>query len=163
MPPVVTSAEIGRPAAEVFAYATGPARFSEWQKGVVDGHMDSPDGGTGTPAVGARCVTARRIGGASRRIYGVRLLSEPVSRYDVTVTVDRDGGYLPDPAEFAVAVGQAASIRNASVVSARTWAGHQRGHGARGRSARGRGCRPGRGIRNAKASGGYGQFCLGRA
>ena len=35
------------------------------------------------------------------------------------MTVDRDG-YLPDPAEFAVAAGQAASIRNASVVSART-------------------------------------------
>ena len=35
MPPIVTSAEIGRPAAEVFAYATDPARFREWQKGVV--------------------------------------------------------------------------------------------------------------------------------
>jgi hypothetical protein len=38
----VTSAEIGRPAAEVFAYATDPARFSEWQKGVVNGHLDGP-------------------------------------------------------------------------------------------------------------------------
>ena len=46
MAPIVTSAEIGRPAEEVFAYATDPARFSEWQKGVVDGHMDSPAGGT---------------------------------------------------------------------------------------------------------------------
>jgi uncharacterized protein YndB with AHSA1/START domain len=46
MPPIVTSAEIGRPAAEVFAYATDPARFSEWQKGVVDGHMDGPADGT---------------------------------------------------------------------------------------------------------------------
>jgi uncharacterized protein YndB with AHSA1/START domain len=46
MPPIVTSAEIGRPAAEVFAYATDPARFSQWQKGVVDGHMDGPAGGT---------------------------------------------------------------------------------------------------------------------
>ena len=63
MPPIVTTAEIGRPAAEVFAYATDPTRFREWQKGVVDGHMDS---GPGTPAVGARCVTTRRIGGASR-------------------------------------------------------------------------------------------------
>jgi hypothetical protein len=35
MAPIVTSAEIGRPAAEVFAYATDPSRFSEWQKGVV--------------------------------------------------------------------------------------------------------------------------------
>ena len=50
MPPVVTSAEIGRPAAEVFAYATDPARFSEWQKGVVDGHMDGPANDTSAPA-----------------------------------------------------------------------------------------------------------------
>jgi hypothetical protein len=66
MPPIVTSADIDRPAAEVFAYATDPARFSEWQKGVVDGHMDSPANGTQTPAVGAKCVTTRRIGGANR-------------------------------------------------------------------------------------------------
>jgi hypothetical protein len=61
MPPIVTSAEINRPAAEVFAYATDPSRFSEWQKGVVDGHIDSQ-----TPTVGAKCVTTRRIGGANR-------------------------------------------------------------------------------------------------
>ena len=66
MPPIVTRAEIERPAAEVFAYATDPARFSEWQKGVVDGHMDGPPDGTQTPAVGAKCMTTRRIGGASR-------------------------------------------------------------------------------------------------
>jgi hypothetical protein len=36
------------------------------------------------------------------------------------VTVARDGGYLPDPAEFAVAAGQAASSRAACVVSAHT-------------------------------------------
>jgi hypothetical protein len=65
MAPIVTSAEIGRPAAEVFACATGPARFSQWQQGVADGHLDGPAGGT--PAAGAKCVTTRRIGGASRR------------------------------------------------------------------------------------------------
>ncbi len=48
MAPIVASAEIGRPAAEVFAYATDPARFSEWQQGVVDGHMDGPADGTQT-------------------------------------------------------------------------------------------------------------------
>ena len=47
-------------------------------------------------------------------------MTEPPSRYDVTVTVARDGGYLPDPAEFAVAAEQAASSRAASVVSAHT-------------------------------------------
>jgi uncharacterized protein YndB with AHSA1/START domain len=36
--------EIGRPAEEVFAYATDPARFSGWQPGVVEGHMDGPGG-----------------------------------------------------------------------------------------------------------------------
>ena len=66
MPPIVASAEIDRPAAEVFAYATDPARFSQWQKGVLDGHMDGPPDGSQAPAVGAKCVTTRRIGGASR-------------------------------------------------------------------------------------------------
>ena len=116
MAPVVTSAEIGRPAAEVFAYATDPARFSEWQKGVVDGHMDGPATGTQTPAVGAKCVTTRRIGGASRpstselthidpprswRVQGidgpiraaVDVLVEPVagSRSRLTISVDFTG------------------------------------------------------------------------
>ena len=114
MAPVVTSAEIGRPAAEVFACATDPARFSQWQQGVVDGHMDGPPGGT--PAVGARCVTTRRTGGASRpstselthidppRTWGVRgtdgpvraavdVLVEPVagSRSRLTISVDFTG------------------------------------------------------------------------
>ncbi len=103
MPPIVTSAEIGRPAAEVFAYATDPARFSEWQKGVVDGHMDGPAGGNRTPAVGAKCVTTRRIGGASRpstselvhidppRTWGVRGIDGPI-RAAVDVLVEPLGG-----------------------------------------------------------------------
>jgi uncharacterized protein YndB with AHSA1/START domain len=116
MPPIVTSAEIGRPAAEVFAYATDPARFSEWQQGVVDGHMEDPGNGSGTPAIGAKCVTTRRIGGANRpatselvhvdppRTWGVRgtdgpiraavdVLVEPVtgSRSRLTISVDFTG------------------------------------------------------------------------
>jgi uncharacterized protein YndB with AHSA1/START domain len=116
MPPIVTSAEIGRPAAEVFACATDPTRFKEWQKGVVDGHMDGPAGGTQVPPVGAKCVTTRRIGGASRpstselvhidppRAWGVRgtdgpiraavdVLVEPVtgSRSRLTISVDFTG------------------------------------------------------------------------
>ena len=97
MPPVVTSAEIGRPAAEVFACATNPARFKEWQKGVVDGHMDGP--ADGTPAVGAKCVTTRHIGGVSRpstselvqidppRAWGVRGTDGPI-RAAVDVLVE---------------------------------------------------------------------------
>jgi uncharacterized protein YndB with AHSA1/START domain len=116
MPAIVTSVEIERPAAEVFAYATDPARFSEWQKGVVDGHMDGPVNGTQIPAVGAKCVTTRRIGGANRpstselvhidppRTWGVRgtdgpiraavdVLVEPLSssRSRLTISVDFTG------------------------------------------------------------------------
>jgi Polyketide cyclase / dehydrase and lipid transport len=116
MPPIVTTAEIERPASEVFAYATDPVRFSEWQKGVVDGHMDGPGNGTQAPAVGAKCVTTRRIGGANRpatselvhidppRTWGVRgidgpiraavdVLVEPVTdaRSRLTISVDFTG------------------------------------------------------------------------
>jgi hypothetical protein len=116
MPPIVTSAEIGRPAADVFAYATDPARFSEWQKGVVNGHMDGPANGSQAPAVGAKCVTTRRIGGANRpstselvhidppKAWGVRgtdgpiraavdVLVEPLtdSRSRLTISVDFTG------------------------------------------------------------------------
>ena len=47
-------------------------------------------------------------------------MSEPARRFDVTVTVDRDGEPDPGPAEFAVAAGQAAACRAASVVTAHT-------------------------------------------
>jgi uncharacterized protein YndB with AHSA1/START domain len=116
MAPIITTAEISRPAAEVFTCATDPTRFREWQKGVVDGHMDGPAGGTGTPAAGAKCVTTRRIGGASRpstselahidppRTWSVRgtdgpiratvdVLVEPLtsSRSRLTISVDFTG------------------------------------------------------------------------
>jgi len=45
-------------------------------------------------------------------------MNEPLGRYNVTVTVGCDGGYLPDPAAFAVAADQAAWSRSASIVSA---------------------------------------------
>jgi hypothetical protein len=62
MAPITVSIEVDRPAAEVFAYATDPSRFSEWQKGVVSGHMES----SGTTQVGDRCISTRRIGFANR-------------------------------------------------------------------------------------------------
>jgi hypothetical protein len=94
MPPIVTSAEIDRPAPEVFAYATDPARFGEWQQGVVEGHLDAQ-----APAIGARCVTTRRIGGASRpstselvhydppKTWGARGIDGPI-RAAVDVSVE---------------------------------------------------------------------------
>ena len=47
-------------------------------------------------------------------------MTEPPRRYDVTITVDQDGGHHPSPAEFVVAAQQAASARAASIVSAHT-------------------------------------------
>jgi len=95
MPPITVSTEVDRSAEDVFAYATDPTRFREWQAGVVDGHMDQP----GTPAVGARCLTIRRIGGANRsstsevahtnppKTWGVRGVDGPI-RAIVDVTVE---------------------------------------------------------------------------
>ena len=94
MPPITVSDVIHRPAEEVFAYATDPSRFSEWQKGVVSGHMES----AGAPKVGDRCHTTRRIGFSNRpdtselvrfdppRRWGVRGLAGPIrAMVDVTV------------------------------------------------------------------------------
>jgi hypothetical protein len=50
----------------------------------------------------------------------VPVMTEPPFRYDITITEDRDGSRLPDPAEFAVAAERAASARAASVVNAHT-------------------------------------------
>ena len=47
-------------------------------------------------------------------------MTESPRCYDVTITVDKDSDHLPDPAEFAVAAEQAASIRSASIMSAHT-------------------------------------------
>jgi Polyketide cyclase / dehydrase and lipid transport len=95
MAPIITSTEIDRSADEVFAYTTDPTRFHEWQKGVIDGHMDQP----GPPAVGTRCLTTRRIGGANRpstsevthisppTTWGVRGIDGPI-RAIVDLTVE---------------------------------------------------------------------------
>lgn len=59
---ISVSIDVERPAAEVFRYATDPTKFHGWQQGVVSGSMES----RGAPAVGDRCLTTRRIGGAER-------------------------------------------------------------------------------------------------
>jgi uncharacterized protein YndB with AHSA1/START domain len=96
MNPITTSTEVDRPAAEVFAYATDPTRFAEWQQGVIDGHMANP---AAVPQAGARCQTTRRIGRADRastselthidppRTWGVRGIDGPI-RAVVEVTVE---------------------------------------------------------------------------
>ena len=95
MAPIIASAVVDRPAAEVFAYATDPTRFREWQQGLIEGHLDPP----GPAQVGAKCLTTRRIGGANRvvtsevthinppRTWGVRGIDGPI-RATVDVTVE---------------------------------------------------------------------------
>lgn len=55
----VASVDIDRPAAEVFAYATDPSRFPEWQRDVLRVDVE----GRG---VGSRFVTIRKVAGAER-------------------------------------------------------------------------------------------------
>jgi hypothetical protein len=94
MAPAIALTVVDRPAAEVFAYATDPARSHEWQQGLIDGHLEA-----GRAEVGAKCLTTRRIGGANRtstsvlthidppRTWGVRGVDGPV-RATVDVTVE---------------------------------------------------------------------------
>jgi hypothetical protein len=112
MAPITTTIQIGRSADEVFAYATDPTRFSEWQQGVTGGHMEAD----GTPTVGTKCHTTRRIGGTDRpsvsevthidspRTWGVRGIDGPIralvdltvqplaaDRSELTISVDFTG------------------------------------------------------------------------
>jgi len=94
MAPITTIVQVDRSADDVFAYATDPTRFSEWQQGVTGGHMEAD----GIPTVGTRCHTTRRIGGADRpsisevthvdppKSWGVRGIDGPI-RAIVDLTV----------------------------------------------------------------------------
>ena len=95
MTPLSSTVDVDRPAADVFAYATDPTRFHEWQKGVVSGGME----GAGPATVGSKCVTTRRIGFAERpntsevtemnppRSWAVHGIDGPI-RATVNVTVE---------------------------------------------------------------------------
>jgi hypothetical protein len=95
MEPITTTIQVERSADDVFAYATDPTRFREWQQGVVDGRMETQD----APTVGTRCHTTRRIGGSNRpsvsevthiappKAWGVRGIDGPI-RAIVDLTVE---------------------------------------------------------------------------
>ncbi len=100
MTAIAASIDVATPPQEAFDYVTDPARFVEWQQGVVGGCMD----GEGPHGVGDRCLTTRRIGFAERpvtseityidppRRWGVRGIDGPI-RAVVGVTVSPvDGG-----------------------------------------------------------------------
>jgi hypothetical protein len=63
MAPIVNSIEIAKPSATAFDYVIDPSRFQDWQSGLMAGRMDRDP-----VAVGARCISTRRIGGRPREI-----------------------------------------------------------------------------------------------
>ncbi len=89
MEPLVSTIEVARPPAEVFAFATDPTRFPEWQHDVVSVRMLGE----------SRFTTTRRITGAERtmtqeitrneppRDWAARAIDGPV-RAHATITVD---------------------------------------------------------------------------
>lgn len=98
MTAIVCSVEIARAPGEVYSYVTDPARFGEWQAGVIDGHVEP----AGPVQVGSRCVMTRRIGGADRtstsviteltppRTWTIHGIDGPI-RADVSVQVEPHG------------------------------------------------------------------------
>lgn len=63
MSSIITTIDVAGPADEVFAYVTDPTTMSQWQQGVVSGHMDAAP-----TRVGSKCTTIRRIGGREREV-----------------------------------------------------------------------------------------------
>jgi uncharacterized protein YndB with AHSA1/START domain len=67
MEPLVTTINIARPPEEVFAFATDPLRFGEWQHDVVSVRMLGD----------SRFITTRRISGAERTMIQQITRSDP--------------------------------------------------------------------------------------
>ena len=100
MPPIVSTIDIARPPEEVFAYATDPARFAEWQDDVVMVQVEDGQ----SSGVGCRFTTVRRVGGIERTMaqqitaidtphsWAARGIDGPI-RPHATITVEPlDGG-----------------------------------------------------------------------
>ncbi|MFE9692267.1 SRPBCC family protein [Micromonospora sp. NPDC005806] len=71
MAPLISTIEIARPPEEVFAYATDPSRFAEWQHDVV--RVRLLDNGQFT--------TSRRIRGAERTMSQQITVNDPPHRW----------------------------------------------------------------------------------
>ena len=62
MAPIVSSIEIARRPADVFAYVMDPARLPEWQESLLSTRTE----GSGPPTVGSRLIQTRRVGRSER-------------------------------------------------------------------------------------------------
>lgn len=78
MAPIVESADINRPAAEVYAYVTDPTRFSEWQQGVVSGRMEDDE-----HARSHRCITVRRVAFSEQQTTAELVHADPPATWSV--------------------------------------------------------------------------------
>ncbi|GAA2572811.1 SRPBCC family protein [Actinomadura fulvescens] len=89
MAPFVSQIEIARPADEVFAYVTDPARFPEWQHDVVDVRLGAGETFTTRRRIGRpeRTMTQRVTVNDPPRRWAVRALDGPV-RPNAEITVE---------------------------------------------------------------------------
>jgi uncharacterized protein YndB with AHSA1/START domain len=100
VPPITSTIDIARPPEQVFAYATDPGRFAEWQKDVVGVQVDAAQ----PRGVGTRFTTTRRIRGVERTMtqqitavdtpwtWAARGIDGPI-RPNATITIEPlDGG-----------------------------------------------------------------------
>jgi uncharacterized protein YndB with AHSA1/START domain len=71
MAPLVTTIEIARPPREVFAVATDPRRFAEWQPDVVHVQLD-----------GSRLATTRRMSGGERTVVQQITRNDPPTTWE---------------------------------------------------------------------------------
>jgi len=83
-----TSIEIDRPPAHVFAYATDPVHFSEWQRDVLRAEV------SGDPlTVGTTFTTVRRFAGRENRLVQEVTQVDPPRRWSTQAV---GGPILPD-------------------------------------------------------------------
>lgn len=113
MAPIVASTEVARPAEEAFAYVIDPSTMSEWQEGVVRGHLDTP-----TTRVGSRCTTIRRIGGREREVI------TEITEYDPPLRWADRGISGPIRARVAVSVEPLAGSSGSRVTIEVDFTGH---------------------------------------
>src|ERR1700683_3238751 len=76
MAPIISIAEVARPAEEAFAYVIDPGTMPEWQQGGERGELDTP-----TTTVGSHCTTVRKIGGREREVVTEITEYEPPRRW----------------------------------------------------------------------------------
>ncbi len=101
MAPLISTIDIARPQGEVFAYVADPITFAEWQAGVVGGSIE----GGKTPAVGSKCMTTRRIGGAEREATSEVINLDPPTSWAVpasTARSERSSNVTVEPLDSSV-------------------------------------------------------------